>query len=174
VSRGCHESASTPVDLGGTTRCDALAFSHRGRHILTAGERFLAYGLTGWAIDSLYVWLHTGRRRPSSLLNVPVYGLAQPLFEPVHDRLRERPLALRGTAYGLGILSIEYMSGRALRRLLGQVPWDYSAARFGIDGLARLDYLPLWALFGLGLERLDDVLRGAQTGSRNAVLRTKS
>ncbi len=130
-----------------------------GRGALTAGERFLAYGLTGWAIDSLYVWLHTGRRRPSSLLNVPVYGLAQPLFEPVHDRLRDRPLALRGTAYGLGILCVEYVSGRVLRRLLGQAPWDYEAAAFEIDGLVRPDYLPLWALFGLALERLDDVLR---------------
>ena len=88
-----------------------------------------------------------------------MYGLAQPLFEPLHDRLRERPLALRGTAYGLGILGVEYASGRVLRRLLGQAPWDYSSARFGIDGLVRLDYLPLWALFGLGLEHLDDALR---------------
>ena len=134
------------------------------RRSLTAGERFLVHALTGWAIDSLYVWLHTGRRPPSSLLNVPVYGLAQPLFEPLHDRVRDRPLALRATAYGLGALGVEYASGRVLRRFLGQAPWDYSAARFGIDGLVRLDYLPLWALFGLGLERLDDALRSAKAG----------
>jgi uncharacterized membrane protein len=143
-----------------------LASTSREETPLTAGERFLAYGLTGWAIDSLYVWLHTGRRRPSSLLNVPVYGLAQPLFESLHDRVRERPLALRATAYGLGILGVEYLSGRVLRRLFGQAPWDYSAARFGIEGLVRLDYLPLWALFGLGLERLDDVFRQASTRKR--------
>src|SRR5207244_12246334 len=51
-------------------------------------HRFLAYGFGGWAVDSLW------RRRPSSLLNVPVYGLAQPLFEPVHDRLRHHRLAV--------------------------------------------------------------------------------
>ena len=129
------------------------------RRVLTTGERFFVYGLTGWAIDSLYVWLHTGRRRPSSLLNVPVYGLAQPLFEPHHDRLRQRPLALRGAAYGIGILGVEYVIGRGLRQLLGSAPWDYGEARLGIDGLVRLDYLPLWAVFGLGLERLDDALR---------------
>lgn len=140
------------------------------RRALKAGERFLVYGLTGWAIDSFYVWLHTGRRRPSSLLNVPVYGLAQPLFEPLHDRLRDRPLPVRGSAYGLGILGVEYVSGRVLRRLLGQPPWDYSAARFGIDGLVRLDYLPLWALFGLGLERLDDALRSRKMVHRAAPL----
>lgn len=53
-----------------------------GAVIARARVRFLVYGLAGWAIDSLFVSAHTGRRRPSSLLNVPIYGLAQPLFEP--------------------------------------------------------------------------------------------
>jgi hypothetical protein len=133
---------------------------------LGAGERFLVYGLAGWATDSAFVWLRTGRRRPSSLLNVPVYGLAQPLFEPLHDRLRHRPLALRAAAYGVGILGVEYASGRLLRRVLGQAPWDYGDARLAIDGLVRVDYLPLWAAFGLGLERLDYALRATRPRRR--------
>jgi hypothetical protein len=92
------------------------------------------------------------------VLNVPVYGLVQPLFEPAHERLRQRPVALRAAAYGCGILGVEYASGRALRRLTGRVPWDYGERRFAIDGLVRLDYLPLWAAFGLGLERVHDLL----------------
>ena len=127
-----------------------LRFSRRAR--------FLAYGLAGWAIDSLVVCIHTGRRRPSSLLNVPVYGLAELLFEPVHNRLRQRPLALRGALYGAGILAVEYTSGRLLRRLVGYVPWNHDRARFSIDGLVRIDYLPLWAAYGLGLERVHDLL----------------
>jgi uncharacterized membrane protein len=128
------------------------------------GARFLAYGLAGWAIDSLFVCVHTGRRRPSSLLNVPVYGLAQPLFEPVHDRIRHRPVVLRAALYGAGILAVEYTSGRLLRRFAGSVPWEYGPTRFGIDGLVRLDYLPLWAAFALGLERLHDLLVGRSSG----------
>jgi len=122
--------------------------------------RFFAYGLAGWALDSLYVFAHTGRRRPSHLLNVTVYGLAQPLFEPVHDRLRDRPVAVRAATYGVGILGVEYVSGRLFRRLLGWAPWDYGRARFAVDGLIRLDYFPLWAAFGLGLERVHDWLVG--------------
>jgi uncharacterized membrane protein len=125
----------------------------------TAWERFLAYGVTGWAIDSLYVWAHTGRRTPSSLLNVPVYGLAQPLLEPLHDRIRHRPLLVRGAVYGIGILGVEYASGSLLRRLTGSAPWDYGGARLTIGGLVRLDYLPLWGAFGLGFERVHDALR---------------
>jgi uncharacterized membrane protein len=134
-------------------------------------ERFLAYGLVGWAVDSLFVFAHTGRRRPSSLLNVPVYGLAQPLFEPVHDRIRHRPLALRAATYGVGILGIEYASGRLFRRFLGYVPWNYRDARFSFDGLVRIDYLPLWGMFGLGLERLHDLLLGDRTGEGGGPLR---
>jgi uncharacterized membrane protein len=120
--------------------------------------RFLVYGLVGWSVDSLFVFAHSGRRRPSSLLNAPVYGLAQPLFEPAHDWLRPRPPAQRAAFYGAGILCVEYAAGRLLRRFLGHAPWDYSGSRFAVDGLARLDYLPLWAVFGLALERLHDAL----------------
>jgi uncharacterized membrane protein len=135
----------------------------------TAAERFLVYGVAGWVLDSLFVWLHTGRRRPSSLLNAPVYGLAQPLFEPVHDRIRGRPLALRASVYGVGILGVEHSAGRLLRRLVGSAPWDYRGARLAIgDGLVRLDYLPIWGAFGVGLERLHDALstRGASGSGR--------
>lgn len=125
-----------------------------------SGTRFLAYGLAGWAVDSLFVFAHTGRRRPSSLLNVPVYGLAQPLFEPVHDRIRHRSLPLRAVIYAIGILGVEYVGGRFFRRFVGDVPWNYDRARLSVDGLVRPDYLPLWAAFGLGLEHLHDVLVG--------------
>jgi uncharacterized membrane protein len=126
------------------------------------GARFLVYGVAGWALDSVVVALRTGTRRPSDLLNVPVYGLVQPLFEPLHDRLRHHRLPIRGTCYGVGILGVEYASGRILRRLVGRAPWDYAGARFAVDGLVRLDYLPLWAGFGLGLERAHDLLAGAR------------
>ena len=135
-----------------------LRFSRRAR--------FLAYGLAGWAVDSLFVFAHTGRRRPSSLLNVPVYGLAELLFEPAHDRLRQRPLVLRAALYGAGILGVEYASGRLLRRLVGHVPWNYGRSRLSIDGFVRIDYLPLWAAFGLGLEVLHDLLVGRRSVER--------
>lgn len=135
-----------------------------GRRLSRPGVRFLAYGLAGWALDSAFVWAHSGRRRPSSLLNVPVYGLAQPLFEPVHKRIRRRPVALRAAVYGTGVIGVEYGCGRLFRRLLGRVPWDYHGARFGIDGLVRLDYLPLWAAYGLGLERFHDLLTRRTAG----------
>jgi hypothetical protein len=91
-------------------------------------------------------------------MNVLVYGLAQPIFEPMHDRVRHRPLVTRAALYGLGILGIEYASGSLLRRVVDRAPWSYEGARFGVHGLVRLDYFPLWAAYGLGLEKLHDFL----------------
>jgi uncharacterized membrane protein len=89
----------------------------------------------------------------------PIYGLTAPLFEPLHDALRDKPPALRAGAYALGFMSVEYVTGSMLRRSIGDAPWDYSDAALNIDGLVRLDYLPLWALAGLAAERLHDALR---------------
>jgi uncharacterized membrane protein len=89
----------------------------------------------------------------------PVYGLAQPLFEPVHEAMRGRlPAPVRAAVYAAGFATVEYASGRVFRLLLGRAPWDYSHARWNLDGLVRADYVPLWALAGLGLERVHDAL----------------
>ena len=97
---------------------------------------------------------------------LPVYGLAQPLFEPAHDALRARPLAVRAAAYAAGFSAVEYASGSVLRRLRGAAPWDYSHARWNLHGLVRADYAPVWALAGLGFERLHDLLDPGQEGRR--------
>lgn len=114
------------------------------------------YGLAGLAGELVFTGLR-GRPR-TSLWMLPVYGLAQPLFEPAHDALRARPGAVRAAAYAAGFSAVEYASGRALRRARGAAPWDYSRARWNLHGLVRAGYVPVWALAGLGFERLHDLL----------------
>jgi hypothetical protein len=129
--------------------------------------RFATYGLLGWCAEVLFTGIHDyvrdrDNRLPSrsSIWMFPVYGLLSPLYEPLHDAVRDMPIPVRATAYALGLMGVEYSSGVALRRLLGQAPWDYSYAKRHIDGLVRPDYLPLWAAFGLALEPIHDVLTG--------------
>ena len=89
----------------------------------------------------------------------PIYGLIQPLYEPLHDKMRGRfPAPVRGAVYGLGFMAVEYATGRALRAARGEAPWDYSYASRHVDGLVRPDYLPLWAAGGLALEHLHRAL----------------
>jgi len=152
-----------------------------GQRRLSRLERAAAYALVGWAAEVAFTALHgaTGRgtrswrlRGHSYLWMAPIYGLAAVLFEPAHAAIRGRPVAQRAAAYACGITGVEYVTGMAIRRGVGMVPWDYSGrGRFVLPGGAvRLDYLPLWAAAGLLMERLDDTLRAvtvsAVRGSR--------
>jgi uncharacterized membrane protein len=130
--------------------------------------RFVAYGLVGWCGEVLFTGIHDyarhrDNRLPSrtSLWMFPIYGMLQPMFEPLHDSMRGRaPAPLRAAAYAVGFFGIEYSSGLVLRALLGRAPWDYTDARRQLHGLTRLDYAPIWGLFGLALEPLHDTLTG--------------
>ena len=129
--------------------------------------RFAVYGGLGWCFEVLFTGLHdfVRNRDPSlpsrsSLWMFPIYGLLQPLFEPLHDALRDKPVPARAAAYGAGIMAIEYATGKAIRGLVGKAPWDYSYARVHVDGLVRPAYFPLWAGVGLAMERVHDTLTG--------------
>ncbi len=93
----------------------------------------------------------------------PIYALLQPLFEPIHNGLRNRPLPVRAAAYGVGFLAVEYASGATLRRMRGRAPWDYRYARRHVHGLIRPDYFFVWAAAGIALEPLHDHLMGDST-----------
>jgi hypothetical protein len=143
--------------------------------------RFLTYGLAGSlaeaAFTSAVASAGSGRvtvRGPSTPMMVGLYGLALPLFEPLHDSLRGRPTWQRGVVYAAGTMTIEAVAGLAWRRMAGRVPWEYRSA-LSIAGVTRLDYAPAWALVGLVAERVHDALtgrkEGAVRGSRRATLR---
>lgn len=139
---------------------------------MNRGERFLAYGVAGWVLEVVF----TGVKAPmrdgdwrlqshTYLWMLPVYGSAAVLFEPAHDRLRSRPWWHRGAAYTAGIYAVETAAGTAIRRLTGEVPWDYARPRRADGrvgrhwyGLVRPAYAPVWFATGLGLERLHDRL----------------
>jgi len=129
--------------------------------------RFAVYGGLGWCFEVLSTGLHDFARyrdprlqSRSSLWMFPIYGLLQPLYEPLHDALRDKPAVVRGGAYAVGIMAVEYLTGRAIRGLVGEAPWDYTYAKVHIDGLVRPAYFPLWAGVGLAMERVHDVLTG--------------
>lgn len=150
-----------------------------GQRRLSRLERAAAYALLGWATEVAFTAvqgvIHRDTRSwrlrgHSYLWMAPIYGLAAVLFEPAHAAMRGRPIAQRAAAYACGITAVEYTTGMALRRGVGTVPWDYTGrSRFALPGGAiRLDYLPLWAAAGLGMEWLDDTLRALTLGSSRA------
>lgn len=125
-------------------------------------KSFFVYGLIGWCVE--VIWTGVGSflqgdmtlKSQTSLWMFFVYGLAV-LLEPVHDRIRHWPVWMRGSVYTILIFAIEYTTGQILS-LLGICPWDYTGARWAIQGMIRLDYAPAWFLASLLFEKFHDFL----------------
>lgn len=93
-----------------------------------------------WALSgNSYVWM------------IFIYGSASFVFPPGFNLIRNWNFAIRFLCYGLAILGVELISGALLRTLLGVCPWEYQEG-WHFNGLIRIDYLPLWMLFGMMLE----------------------
>ena len=86
----------------------------------------------------------------TSIIMFPIYGLAI-LLKPLYDIMVDLPIVFRGGIYVIFIFMAEYFFGIMLTKL-GACPWNYSDARFNVNGLIRLDYAPAWFAVGLIFE----------------------
>jgi len=131
-------------------------------------RRFAAYGAVGWLLEVAMTSLTsvlTGRDRSATastyLWMHPIYGVGGLILERVArwPRMRRQPRLARNLAYLPVIYGVEYASGLFLRRLLGRCPWDYSACRWNVSGVIRLDYVPLWFVVACLFEPVRDALK---------------
>jgi hypothetical protein len=129
--------------------------------------RFLLYGFGGWCGEIIVTaFQHSAARRDWRLIGhtylwmFPIYGLLAPLYEPLHDRIRDVPVLGRAVIWSFGFTAAEFATGWMIARLTGRCPWDYVADgfRFAINPYIRWDYFPLWAAVGLALEPVHDFL----------------
>jgi hypothetical protein len=141
---------------------------------LNKGQRALVYGLAGWCSEVVSTGIRSrGRDRDWRLTShtylwmLPVYATAAVLFEPAYDATKRAgtPWWGRALLWTGGIYVVEAASGEAIRKVTGEVPWDYSRARGSKPvpthwrGLVRPAYAPVWFGVGLGMERLHDLLQ---------------
>jgi uncharacterized membrane protein len=125
--------------------------------------RFIIYGFSGWCTEIFWTGLGSLLRGDVTLRGwtyiwmFPIYGLAI-FLEPVHNKIRNLPVWVRGGVYALLIFFAEYTSGWVLKLSTGVCPWDYSGHLFSVNGFIRLDYAPAWFTAGLLFERLHDFL----------------
>jgi hypothetical protein len=83
----------------------------------------------------------------------PIYGIAGIVFPPLIKYIGNFNVLLRLTIYATGILTVEFITGALLDFFTGQCPWEYNTGMH-IIGYIRLDYFPLWAGFGLLIEKI--------------------
>lgn len=122
-------------------------------------KRGFIYGLIGLIMEVMWTGFCSlvegdlSLRAHTSLLMLPIYGLAV-FLEPMFYALQSLKLSvpIRGLCYAVMIFACEYISGKILTAA-GICPWQYSGP-FSVEGLIRLDYLPLWAGAGLFFEQI--------------------
>ena len=117
---------------------------------------FIIFGLIGWCMEVFWTGLGSLIKRDiratskTSIWMFFIYGSAA-LFTPVISLVNPLPVIIRGLIYTSCIFLVEYCVGMFLKRLKA-CPWDYSASKFSIQGVIRLDYMPVWFAVGLFFE----------------------
>ena len=81
----------------------------------------------------------------------PIYGMGSLLIIP-HKLLKKYSFMIRGSVYAVCIFLGEFFSGQLLTKFHA-CPWNYEDSPLNIKKVIRLDYAPLWFLFGLFLEK---------------------
>lgn len=82
-----------------------------------------------------------------------IYGAIPFLLPPIYKALHTFPLLVRLILYALICLSVEFISGYVLQLITGSCPWFYTEG-ITILGLVRLDYFPIWMIFGYFIEKV--------------------
>ena len=127
-------------------------------------KRFIVYGLMGWCIEVFWtgmcslIYRDVTLASQTSLWMFPIYSLMV-FIEPIYGLIKKQHIILRGCIYVICIYTVEYFSGLLLLSVFGSTPWDYSHAKYNINGLIRLDYAPAWLAAGLLFEKLQVKLK---------------
>lgn len=121
-------------------------------------RNFIMCGLTGMCIEVVFTSVCSFKRKDKMLIGhssvwmLPIYGLAS-IIGDIYPKIAKFPKLLRAFLYGLCFLIVEFMSGKVLTRL-GVCPWCYDGCRYSVDGVIRLDFLPLWMVVGMLYEHI--------------------
>jgi len=140
--------------------------------------RFIIYGLIGWCLEILWTGLGSLIHGNFMLYSFTymwmflIYGMGI-FLEPIHNKIRNLNICLRGGIWVIIIFTIEYTCGWALDSMLGQCPWDYGDGLLSINGYIRLDFAVPWFFTGLLYEKVHDFLIELQNTSntRNYISR---
>ena len=122
------------------------------------GENFILCGLTGWCIEVAFTSAGAAINKDKKLTGkssawmFPIYGMAAGIGV-IAPKISHWPVVVRSLFYGGAIMAGEYISGSVLKKF-DVCPWDYSDAKYNVDGIIRLDFLPFWMVAGLLYEKL--------------------
>lgn len=133
----------------------------------------ILFGAAGFATEIIwtsfsdaFVFLnhnHLGKGKTFLWMFV-IYGVGGAALTKIYPKIKNYYFWIRGLIYVLCIFSWEMITAMLLKISIGYIPWNYSeATSLHFLGAIRLDYAPLWFMFGLLiLEKLVSILESPQ------------
>ncbi len=125
---------------------------------------YIIYGLLGLLLETIWTGLGSLLSGNYKLTGYTylwmffIYGLGI-IFEPIHDRIRNKNFLIRGLIWAFLIFAVEFTTGYLLELLIGSCPWNYGRdTKYSLYGYIRLDFLPIWFVVGLAFEKLHDLI----------------
>ena len=88
----------------------------------------------------------------SYLWMFPLYGLIGIVIPPLYTIIGDWNIFSRLLTYAVIIILGEIIFGFLIEKISGKCPWRYKSGITILRGYTRLDYLPLWMVFGLLIE----------------------
>lgn len=126
-------------------------------------QKLLVYGCLGILIEFFFTsiaslirknWKATGQ---SYLWMLPIYGFTALALEGISDAVHW-PFYLKALLYVPIIYGVEALSGWALQKLIGYIPWDYGRSHWTPMGLINLKYAPFWLVLAMAFDPITSFL----------------
>ncbi|TJX14221.1 hypothetical protein E9840_06980 [Tissierella creatinini] len=124
--------------------------------------RYIFYGLLGVSLEIFFTGFLSLLKNDLTLEGKSyiwmffIYGLSV-FLEPIHDKIRNENILVRGLIYTVLIYIVELYSGSLIMKLIGECPWSYKDS-INVDSIINPEFLPIWFALGLFLERVHDFL----------------
>ena len=119
-------------------------------HLVAA---FVIYSMLGWLVESIYMSFcnHkiTNRGFAKSPF-CPIYGFGAVIGYLVLSPLRKQYVLLYFVAAFLAT-TFEFLGGKLMIRLFGELWWDYNDKPFNYKGIICLESTIAWGFYGLGI-----------------------
>jgi uncharacterized membrane protein len=124
--------------------------------------RFYIYAIHGYATEVMFtaIWefvVNFNLKLPgvTSIWSFPIYGISVLVVEQLYLCMEPGgvPLLVRGLVYTVWTYCWEFSTGLLLRQF-DACPWDYTPFEGDFMGLVTLEYLPLWFMGALFVEKL--------------------
>jgi len=117
--------------------------------------RYIIFAMIGVALEVAFTACCDWRKTKKKLLGYsylwmfPLWAVVPLALDVLQPLLCHWFVLFRLLIYAPILMLAEYTSGRGLRYVLGQAPWedDYRKSVWSIDSLVRIDFLPWW-MFG--------------------------